>query len=105
MKHNGGLHSWYLRKSAKYGDVFSVKMGSNLIVCIGSAKIMKELFYRQDSTARPDTPLINLMGGFGELILDLSFIYLLKCHRSSFTFLQGPCLLTLCQSYGYYYMP
>lgn len=66
MKHRGAPHSWYLRKSAKYGDVFSVKLGSNLIVCIGKANMMKELFYRQDSTGRPDTPLINLMGGFGE---------------------------------------
>lgn len=66
MKHHGAPQSWYLRKSAEYGDVFSVKMGSNLIVCIGSAKMMKEFFYRQDSTGRPDTSLNNLMCGFGD---------------------------------------
>lgn len=66
MKTGGAPHLWYLRKSAKYGDVFSVKLGTNLIVCIGSAKMMKELFYRQDSTGRADTPMNNLLGGFGE---------------------------------------
>ncbi|KOB73147.1 Cytochrome P450 CYP18B3, partial [Operophtera brumata] len=68
MQHRGAPHLWYQRKAAKYGDVFSVKLGSNLIVCIGSAKLMKELFYRQDSTGRPDTPLNNLMGGFGIIL-------------------------------------
>nr|AGU36299.1 cytochrome P450 CYP18B3 [Spodoptera littoralis] len=58
-------HLVYLNMAKKYGDVFSVQMGSNLTVCLGSTKLMKEFFSRNDSTGRPHTPLNNLLGGLG----------------------------------------
>lgn len=59
-------HLVYLNMAKKYGDVFSVQMGSNLTVCLGSTKLMKEFFSRNDSTGRPHTPLNNLLGGLGK---------------------------------------
>ncbi|CAH2074227.1 unnamed protein product, partial [Iphiclides podalirius] len=61
----GSPHAYYLSLSAKYGDISSVKLGSNLVVCIGSARILRDLFNRFDSTGRPQTPLNTLMGGLG----------------------------------------
>ncbi|XP_047021878.1 cytochrome P450 18a1-like [Helicoverpa zea] len=58
-------HVVYVNMSKQYGDVFSVQMGSNLTVCIGSTMLMKEFFSRNDSTGRPHTPLNNLLGGLG----------------------------------------
>ncbi|KAJ8722814.1 hypothetical protein PYW07_003994 [Mythimna separata] len=58
-------HLVYLNMSKQYGDVFSVQMGNNLTVCLGTTKLMKEFFSRNDSTGRPDTPLNNLMEGYG----------------------------------------
>ncbi|KAJ8725544.1 hypothetical protein PYW08_003727 [Mythimna loreyi] len=58
-------HLVYLNMSKQYGDVFSIQMGSNLTVCLGSTKLMKEFFSRNDSTDRPNTPLNNLLEGFG----------------------------------------
>ncbi|KAG6450063.1 cytochrome P450 18a1 [Manduca sexta] len=57
--------AWYRKMAEQYGDIFSVKMGNNLVVCIGSAKLLKDLFYRSDSTGRPHTPLNELLGGHG----------------------------------------
>ncbi|CAK1582062.1 unnamed protein product [Parnassius mnemosyne] len=61
----GSPHSWYLSMSARYGDIASVRLGSNLVVCISSTKILRELFNRFESTGRPQTPLNALMGGLG----------------------------------------
>lgn len=69
-------HLVYLNMAKKYGDVFSVQMGSNLTVCLGSTKLMKEFFSRNDSTGRPHTPLNNLLGGLGKkytLIMQITF--------------------------------
>lgn len=62
-------HKLYLDMSARYGDVFSLKLGSNLIVGLGSAKLMRDLFNRPDSTARPKTPLNSLLGGLGKYLI------------------------------------
>ncbi|XP_038215662.1 cytochrome P450 18a1-like [Zerene cesonia] len=64
----GAPHSWYLSLAARYGDLFSLKLGSNLVVCIGSPKILRDVFNRLDSTGRPHTPLNNLLGGFGIIL-------------------------------------
>lgn len=60
-------HAWYVKMSEQYGEIFSVKLGSHLIVCVGSAKLVKDLFSRSDSTNRPQTPLNKLLGGLGKL--------------------------------------
>ncbi|KAI8435149.1 hypothetical protein MSG28_003524, partial [Choristoneura fumiferana] len=62
---NGSPHAWYLKLAARYGDLTSVKLGTNLVICIGSARLLRDLFNRPDSTDRPHTPLNNLMGGRG----------------------------------------
>ncbi|CAK1552159.1 unnamed protein product [Leptosia nina] len=61
----GAPHHWYLSLAARYGDIFSLKLGSNLVVCISSPKLLREFFNRFDSTGRPRTPLNNLLGGYG----------------------------------------
>ncbi|XP_072943601.1 serine/threonine-protein kinase fused-like [Epargyreus clarus] len=61
----GAPHAWYLSLAERYGDVYSVKLGSNLIVCIGSPKLLRMLFNRLDSIGRPQTPLNSLLGGMG----------------------------------------
>lgn len=61
----------YLKIAKKYDDIFSVTMGTTLIVCISSAKLLKEVFNRPDSTGRPNTPLNNLLGGFGKFVHSL----------------------------------
>ncbi|KAJ0180428.1 hypothetical protein K1T71_003832 [Dendrolimus kikuchii] len=58
-------HDWYVKMAEKYGDVFSVRLGSRLIVCLGSPTLIQDLFSRNDSTNRPQTPLNKLLGGLG----------------------------------------
>lgn len=59
-------HAKYLQLAAKYGDVTSLTLGRNLVVCLGSVRMIRELFTRHDSIGRPHTPLNNLLGGRGE---------------------------------------
>ncbi|XP_063531190.1 cytochrome P450 18a1-like [Cydia strobilella] len=61
----GAPHSWLLQQAALYGDLTSVQLGSNLMVCIGSSRILRDLFNRPDSISRPHTPLNNLLCGRG----------------------------------------
>ncbi|XP_063377962.1 cytochrome P450 18a1-like [Cydia fagiglandana] len=61
----GAPHSWLLQQAARYGDLTSVQLGSNLMVCIGSSRILRDLFNRPDSISRPHTPLNNLLCGRG----------------------------------------
>ncbi|XP_063360044.1 cytochrome P450 18a1-like [Cydia amplana] len=61
----GAPHSWFLQQAARYGDLSSVQIGSNLMVCIGSSRIIRRLFNRPDSISRPHTPLNILLCGRG----------------------------------------
>ncbi|XP_075970079.1 cytochrome P450 18a1-like [Anticarsia gemmatalis] len=63
-------HKLYIDMCHKYGDVFSLQLGTNLVVGIGSAKLLKDLFNRPDSTDRPKTPLSSLLGGLGIITSD-----------------------------------
>ncbi|XP_047988555.1 cytochrome P450 18a1-like [Leguminivora glycinivorella] len=61
----GAPNAWLLEQAARYGDLTSIQLGSNLMVCIGSSKILRDLFNRPESIGRPHTPLNNLLSGRG----------------------------------------
>ncbi|XP_048479710.1 cytochrome P450 18a1 [Plutella xylostella] len=58
-------HATYLDLSARHGAVVSLQLGSNLLACLGSTRLVRELFGRLDSVGRPHTPLNNLLEGRG----------------------------------------
>ncbi|XP_021209147.1 cytochrome P450 18a1 [Bombyx mori] len=58
-------HAMYSRMADKYGEISSIKLGNHLVVCLNSPKLVKELFSRSDSIARPRTPLNEIMEGRG----------------------------------------
>ncbi|CAG9096498.1 unnamed protein product [Plutella xylostella] len=58
-------HATYLQLSARHGAVVSLQLGRNLLACLGSARLVRELFGRVDSVGRPHTPLNNLLEGRG----------------------------------------
>ena len=52
--------------AAKAGGLFSVRMGSQLIVCINDPKMLKKVFARSEFTARPKSALDSIVEGYGK---------------------------------------
>ncbi|XP_047510648.1 cytochrome P450 18a1-like [Pieris napi] len=66
--YRGSPHSWYLAWAKRYGNIFSLRLGNSLVVCISSANILRDVFNKSDSIGRPKTPLNNLLGGYGIIL-------------------------------------
>ena len=54
----------------RYGKVFSIRLGSKLVVVVNDVAVAKEAFMSEDITGRPvNTVLDGITGGVGELEL------------------------------------
>ena len=61
------FHLQMLEFSKQFGDMISVKMGSQLIVCINDIKTLKKIFSSSEFTARPKSALDCIVQGYGKL--------------------------------------
>lgn len=52
--------------SRQFGSFVSVRMGSQLIVCLNDAKTIRKVFSRSEFTARPKSALDCIVEGFGK---------------------------------------
>lgn len=62
-------HNCFIDLAKKYGTVFSTRMGNQLTVVISDYKLIREYFCKQEFSNRPDTPFMNVLGGYGECSL------------------------------------
>lgn len=62
----------------KYGEVFSVKMGNNLLIVVNGYDNIKEVFLKRgdEFSRRPDTFVNNVLGGGQGAYAVLEFIQL-----------------------------
>ncbi|KAL1140657.1 hypothetical protein AAG570_000587 [Ranatra chinensis] len=58
-------HLHFSRLSAKFGPVFSLRLGAQFVVVLSDYKLIREAFRREDFTARPDSEFSNILGGYG----------------------------------------
>lgn len=64
----GDLHVMFGKLAAKYGSVFSVRLGSHLIVVLSDYTIIRNTFRMSEFTARPQNEFMNILGGYGKLL-------------------------------------
>ena len=74
------FHEELTALSVKYGSVFSVKLGSELIVVLSDHKIIREAFRREEFACRPDNDFMKLLDGYGNffVISIVFFLFFLK---------------------------
>ena len=65
--------------AARFGSLFSVRMGSQLVVVLSDHKLIKKAFAKEEFASRPKTELGSMLGGYGKLI-----IFLLRIKSISF---------------------
>ncbi|XP_077292942.1 cytochrome P450 18a1 [Arctopsyche grandis] len=61
----GAKHNQYLSLAAKYGPMFSARLGNQLTVVLSDYRIIRDAFRREEFTSRPDTPFMQTIEGFG----------------------------------------
>ncbi|KAK4004618.1 cytochrome P450 18a1 [Daphnia magna] len=59
------FHEELTALSRKFGSVFSVRLGSELIVVLSDHKIIREAFRREEFACRPDNDFMKLLDGYG----------------------------------------
>lgn len=62
----GAMHLQYKKLAEKYGTVFSVRFGSDLMVIVSDYRIIHEIFLCEDYTGRPHTDFMNIIDGYGK---------------------------------------
>ena len=87
------FHMYLFDLWQSYGSIFSIKMGSHLVVVLGDAKLMRMAFAKEAFSARPKSELSSILGGYGEASsLLTTFTLCLKMQnisQFSFSFLAG----------------
>ena len=58
--------------SQKFGNLFSVKMGNQLIVVLSDHKLIRKAFAKSEFAARPKTELGSMLGGYGKFLPRIS---------------------------------
>ncbi|XP_034945934.1 cytochrome P450 18a1 [Chelonus insularis] len=61
----GDVHLHFGRLAAKYGSMFSARLGSQLIVVLSDYKTIRDTFRRDEFSGRPHTEFMNILGGYG----------------------------------------
>jgi 26-hydroxylase len=69
------FHEELTALSVKYGSVFSVKLGSELIVVLSDHKIIREAFRREEFACRPDNDFMKLLDGYGNCFFFFKFSF------------------------------
>ena len=70
------FHMYLFDLWKSYGSIFSIKMGSHLVVVLGDAKLMRMAFAKEAFSARPKSELSSILGGYGEAQSLLTNIYI-----------------------------
>lgn len=52
--------------SKQHGPIFSLRMGSELIVVLSDHKVIREAFRREEFACRPDNDFMKLLDGYGK---------------------------------------
>lgn len=60
------VHLRYNEFAKKYGPIFSIRMGSQLVVVLSDYHIIRDAFRREDFTGRPHTEFTNILGEYGK---------------------------------------
>lgn len=60
------VHLRYSELAEKYGPLFSVQLGSKLVVVISDYRLIRDTFRREEFTGRPHTEFISILDGYGE---------------------------------------
>lgn len=60
-------HIHFKELAAKYGSVFSTRLGNKLIVVLSDYRMIREAFSKEEFTGRPDTEFSNILGGYGKI--------------------------------------
>ncbi|XP_026681073.1 cytochrome P450 18a1 [Diaphorina citri] len=60
----GDAHISFKNLSAKYGSIFSTKLGDQLIVVLSDYRHIREAFRKEEFSGRPHTELSSILGGY-----------------------------------------
>lgn len=77
----GDLHLQFGRLAAKYGSMFSAKLGSQLIIVLSDYRTIRETFRREDFSGRPHTEFMNILGGYGKLFILIILLLILYIYN------------------------
>ncbi|XP_017775403.1 PREDICTED: cytochrome P450 18a1 [Nicrophorus vespilloides] len=61
----GDLHLYYRDLAHKYGTLFSMRIGSQLMVVLSDYKMIRDTFRKEEFTGRPVTEFTKILGGYG----------------------------------------
>ena len=86
----GGLHEELTLLSRRHGPVFSLRLGSELMVVLSDHRVIREAFRREEFAFRPDNEFMKLLDGYGKFLPG----FLPSFFANSF--LSPACLLTEC---------
>lgn len=62
----GNLHEELTALSQKHGPVFSIRLGSELMVVLSDHRVIREAFRREEFAWRPDNEFSKLLDGYGK---------------------------------------
>lgn len=62
----GSPHLKYWSFAKKYGEIFSIKLGSQILVVISDYRVIQKLFNKEEYSGRPRTEFTKILGGYGE---------------------------------------
>lgn len=71
-------HNCFIDLAKKYGTVFSTRMGNQLTVVISDYKLIRENFRKQEYSDRPNTPFMNVLGGYGTYQTQYAFAWIIN---------------------------
>lgn len=60
------LHLKFASFAKTYGEIFSIRLGPQLVVVINDHKLIRETFAREEFTGRPHNEFMKILGGYGE---------------------------------------
>ena len=61
----GVPHLQFCQLSRKYGNIFSTRLGSHLVVVLSDYKTIRNAFRQEAFSARPENEITALMEGYG----------------------------------------
>lgn len=62
----GATHLHFDELAKKFGSIFSIRLGSELIVVLSDYRIIRDSFRREEFSGRPHTDFMNILDGYGK---------------------------------------
>lgn len=84
----GATHLHFNELAKKYGSIFSIRLGSELIVVLSDYRIIRDSFRREEFSGRPHTDFMNILDGYGKCRAH-SNQYILSCDFSTPSYHRG----------------